>query len=306
MQRSRKVSQVSMFDSSAEISPDILPNNNVVNVASVPQRSPFRYPGGKTWLVPTIRHWLNSLHKKPTKFIEPFAGGGIISLTVAFEDLAKKVVMVELDEQVAAVWRTIFKGDVDWLIKEILDFDLNYESVEFIISQKTRKREQIAFQTILKSRIYHGGIMAHGSGMIKYGENGKGIASRWYPQTLARRIGEMKKIRDKLLFMKADGFEIIKNFINNENNAFYLDPPYTADGKKAGTRLYKYYEVDHDLLFSLCSKIKGNFLMTYDTSEKVVAMAKKHHFQVLPIAMKNTHHMKMTELLISKNLSWFR
>ena len=23
----------------------------VVNVASVPQRSPFRYPGGKTWLV---------------------------------------------------------------------------------------------------------------------------------------------------------------------------------------------------------------------------------------------------------------
>ncbi len=25
----------------------------IVNVASVPQRSPFRYPGGKTWLVPT-------------------------------------------------------------------------------------------------------------------------------------------------------------------------------------------------------------------------------------------------------------
>jgi len=26
----------------------------VINVASVPQRSPFRYPGGKTWLIPTI------------------------------------------------------------------------------------------------------------------------------------------------------------------------------------------------------------------------------------------------------------
>ena len=31
-----------------------------VNVASVPQRSPFRYPGGKTWLVPHIRRWLGS------------------------------------------------------------------------------------------------------------------------------------------------------------------------------------------------------------------------------------------------------
>lgn len=29
-----------------------------VNVASVPQRSPFRYPGGKTWLVPYVRDWL--------------------------------------------------------------------------------------------------------------------------------------------------------------------------------------------------------------------------------------------------------
>jgi len=24
----------------------------IVNVAMVPQRSPFRYPGGKTWLIP--------------------------------------------------------------------------------------------------------------------------------------------------------------------------------------------------------------------------------------------------------------
>jgi len=29
-----------------------------VNVASVPQRSPFRYPGGKTWFVPTFRRWM--------------------------------------------------------------------------------------------------------------------------------------------------------------------------------------------------------------------------------------------------------
>ena len=27
-----------------------------VNVASVPQRSPFRYPGGKTWFIPRREH----------------------------------------------------------------------------------------------------------------------------------------------------------------------------------------------------------------------------------------------------------
>ena len=38
---------------------------SIVNVASVPQRSPFRYPGGKTWLVPRLRRWLSSLPSKP-------------------------------------------------------------------------------------------------------------------------------------------------------------------------------------------------------------------------------------------------
>lgn len=75
-----------------------------VNVASVPQRSPFRYPGGKTWFVPTFRHWISTMRAKPAIIVEPFAGGGIISLTALFENLVQKAVMVELDEEIAAVW----------------------------------------------------------------------------------------------------------------------------------------------------------------------------------------------------------
>lgn len=50
-----------------------------VNVASVPQRSPFRYPGGKTWLVPYIREWLQSKTMPPARLTEPFAGRAIVS-----------------------------------------------------------------------------------------------------------------------------------------------------------------------------------------------------------------------------------
>lgn len=86
------------------------PNQSITNIASVPHRSPFRYPSGKTWLIPTVRKWLKQENKIAKELIEPFAGG--------------------------------------------------------------------AFCTILKNRIFHGGILAKGSGMIKNGENGKGIASR--------------------------------------------------------------------------------------------------------------------------------
>ena len=54
---------------------------NITNVASVPQRSPFRYPGGKTWLIPTVRQWLKQERRIPKELIEPFAGSAIVSLT---------------------------------------------------------------------------------------------------------------------------------------------------------------------------------------------------------------------------------
>ena len=44
------------------------------NVAQVRQLSPFRYPGGKTWLVPEVRKWLMSSKRTPSVFVEPFAG----------------------------------------------------------------------------------------------------------------------------------------------------------------------------------------------------------------------------------------
>lgn len=45
--------------------------SKIVNVATVPHRSPFRYPGGKTWLVPYIRQWLRSIKPAPTELAEP-------------------------------------------------------------------------------------------------------------------------------------------------------------------------------------------------------------------------------------------
>ena len=83
---------------------------HIVNVASVPQRSPFRYPGGKTWLVPYIRLWLKTRFRVIEELIEHFAGGGIVGLTAAFEGLAKKVTLIEIDPDVAAVWGTILSG----------------------------------------------------------------------------------------------------------------------------------------------------------------------------------------------------
>jgi DNA adenine methylase len=280
----------------------------VVNVASVPQRSPFRYPGGKTWLVPRIRQWLNSLPGKPKRFVEPFAGGAIVGLTVAFEKRADLVILVERDEQVAAVWDAIIniKGGAEWLADRIVAFDLTPESAKALLSSPTRSRKEKAFQTIVQNRVSHGGILAPGAGLLKHGENGKGIRSRWYPATLKKRILGIANVKERIRFIKGDGFEIIRQYTDDPNAVFFIDPPYTASSKKAGTRLYKYHQVNHDELFDLVSRVKGDFLMTYDDAEEVRALALTHRFEIRLVAMSNTHHATMKELLIGHNLDWVK
>ena len=78
-----------------------------INVASVPQRSPFRYPGGKTWFVPTFRRWMSQASVKPNLLVEPFAGGATIALTAVCENWVDHAVLMELDPDVAAVWRAL-------------------------------------------------------------------------------------------------------------------------------------------------------------------------------------------------------
>ncbi len=275
-----------------------------VNVASVPQRSPFRYPGGKTWLVPLFRRWMNSQRKRPELLVEPFAGGGIIGLTAAFEHLAEQVVMVELDDKVAAVWESLLGGEAEWLAERILTFDLSLRNIQQEVLRKPTSRKELAFQTLLRNRTAHGGILADGAGILKRGENGRGVASRWYPETISRRIRAIDSIKERIKFIHGDGIKTMEDFKNDSKAVFFIDPPYTAGGKRAGSRLYTHWTIDHERLFSICESLKGDFLISYDNAEEVQSMADRHVFSTRPVAMKNTHHAKMSELLIGRQLSW--
>lgn len=275
-----------------------------VNVASVPQRSPFRYPGGKTWLVPVFRRWVSSLPAKPKVLIETFAGGAIIGLTAAFEKLARHVLLVELDADVAAVWKSILGDEAEWLASRIVQFELSSDALQCELSAPTRTPREHAFQTILRNRTAHGGILAEGAGVIKTGEAGRGLASRWYPTTLARRIRDIAHVASRLSFFHGDAFTILAEYRDRQDAVFFIDPPYTAGGKRAGSRLYAHSEIDHERLFAECEHLAGDFLMTYDNAPEVLALAQRHGFATRAIAMKNTHHAEMSELLISRNLDW--
>jgi DNA adenine methylase len=163
-----------------------------------------------------------------------------------------------------------------------------------------------AFRTIVKNRVNRGGILAPGAGKLKEGENGRGIASRWYPETLARRILDIAAIRDRITFIHGDGLTVMRQNLDRGDAAFFIDPPYTAAGKKPGHRLYTCSELEHDELFALAHDLSGDFLMTYDDVIDIEKLAAMHGFDRETVAMKNTHHARQSELLIGRDLRWLR
>ncbi len=287
--------QMELFDTKARSE-----KQHIVNVASVPQRSPFRYAGGKIWLIPRIRQWLLKYGGSDKELIEPFTGGGIVSLTAAFEDLVPQVIMVEKDEGVAAVWRIILEGNAKWLADSIENFNLTRENARKAIEAADQSLESLAFATIIKNRVNRGGILADGASFIKQGENGKGITSRWYPKTLQKRILAIAKMNHKINFIQGDGFEIIEQNFHRKNAIYFIDPPYI----KAGRRLYRYSMVNHEALFELAGKLQGNFLMSYENTQEARDLASRYKFAMKSVSMKNTHHAQKKELLIARDLAW--
>lgn len=271
----------------------------VVNVATVPQRSPLRYPGGKTWLIPHIRHWLEST--EPEILIEPFAGGAIVSLTAVMENLVKTTVMVEIDRDVAAFWRSALENG-DTLQERVTKFKPTLNRLRKLEQDAPSSVLEHGFRTLVLNRTKRNGILAPGASFSRNGEGGKGLLSRWYPDTLADRLAAIQEHARNFIFLEGDGLKLLPVVLEGWGNraAVFLDPPYTAKGgKKAGSRLYDHSNIDHAALFSILAEHDANFLMTYDPASEIVELVRRHNFNAVGLSMKNGHHNKMREIVVT-------
>ena len=272
-----------------------------VNVAAVSQRSPLRYPGGKTWLIPHIRVWLRSM-KRPRLLVEPFAGGSIVSLTAVMENLADEALMVELDKDVAALWKAALHYGPE-LVARISSFALTRDSVVQLSCKRPADVVEHGFRTLVLNRTRRGGVLANGASFTRKGENGAGIASRWYPSTLIRRLRAIAEVAPRLTFCETDGMQMLASLLDKPHDdvALFVDPPYTGKGgKRAGKRLYAHNDIDHARLFSILAESNANFLMTYDRSLEIESLVESYKFHAVQVVMKSGHHALLPELVITR------
>src|SRR5690606_27361557 len=185
-------------------------------------------------------------------------------LDSASEWLADHVVLVELDDYVSEVRHVLIQWSelsVNNLSDKILRFEVTLDNVREVLDRTPNSVVDRAFRTIVKNRCQRGGIMAPGAGLVKAGEAGRGLASRWYPETLVKRFNAIRTFRDRISFEHGDAFKAIRS---HQGATMFVDPPYTAAGKRAGSRLYTHNTLDHEQLFADVARCAGPALRTYD------------------------------------------
>ena len=224
-----------------------------------------------------------------------------MSLTAVMEGLAERCLMAELDRDVSAFWQAALEYS-DELCELVRSFQATREAVDELAASSPDNVLEHGFRTLVLNRTRRGGILAPGASFAKVGENGRGVASRWYPATIVNRLRRITKFAHRITFCETDGVGILESLISSLDDgvAVFADPPYTAKGKQAGKRLYAHNEIEHERVFDALSKSTTDFLITYDKSPEIIRLMHQHGFQAVQVTMKNTHHAKVPELVISR------
>ena len=183
-------------------------------------------------------------------------------LRAVMEGFSETAFFSELDCEVARVWRSVLSDAGNELADCVEQFKVNKAATKklFVHAVNGATLSEKALAVLVRNRIQRGGVLAPGAGRLKDGENEKGISSRWYPETISKRLTAIHAVRSRLRFSNEDGFDLLKRFQNSTDTVAFVDPPYFVEGK----RLYSHWQIEHRTLFAVLKDFRGDFLLTYD------------------------------------------
>jgi DNA adenine methylase len=269
---------------------------------------PMKCPGSKCWFLPYAKEFLRD--SRPKTVVEPFAGSGVVGLTLLSEGRAENLVLAEIDERRLAFWKRVFEPDfadhVDGWAQKALALPIAQQR-EFVLSSLAQfERQDLGMWALVYSRVSHSGKMD--GGLMKNGDHGKGLMCRWR-KDMVSMLHRVYELKDRVEVRNQDGLEVLREFDSADNYAF-VDPPYSAGEDSQGPALYRNYGLHHPSLFSLMSEWRGRWQMTYDICWETLGAGEKRmllhpdvepwkHFRLRKVLMTTGNNEKKYELVVT-------
>lgn len=230
--------------------------------------TPLRYPGGKRKIASFVQLLLEENGLIGIKYIEPFAGGAGLALSLLFNEYAERVVLNDLCPGVYAFWHSVLHR-TDELCTRI-------EGVRVSVEEWEKQREiqaagldagllRLGFSTFFLNRTNRSGIL---SGGVIGGKDQTGkwkIDARFRRAPLIQRIRRVARYRDRIDMSNTDGLDLLDHLERGQQGGsrlYFIDPPYYE--KNRGLYFNHYSAEDHSKLAERIRSLRSSWIVSYD------------------------------------------
>ncbi|MCI9073072.1 MAG: DNA adenine methylase [Lachnospiraceae bacterium] len=273
----------------------------------MPNPSPLRYPGGKNRLANFIGIAIQNLGIPNCTYIEPFAGGAGVALSLLLSGTVENIVINDYDKAIYSFWRAV-KQEPKALIQKILDTPITIEEwhkQKFIYLTSTAYSLDFAFATLFLNRTNRSGILNAGP-IGGYSQSGDWkLDVRFDKENIISKIATIAEQKKHITIYNKDIISLLRNYADNwgNNTFFYFDPPYYNKGQK----LYKNFfcHDDHQRIRDvIVQEIVAPWMITYDDVSEIESLYSGFAIQKFDLTYSAANKGTASELIIFSDVQW--
>lgn len=239
--------------------------------------SPLRYPGGKAPFAPFIAKVMETNGFKGGHYLEPYAGGAGVALTLLLDGHASHIHINDADPAVYAFWVSVTKYShalLNLLDSTPITIDEWFKWRSVLRGETKATMVEKGFATLFMNRTNRSGILKAGviGGQKQEGEYK--LDARFKKEVIAERIKGIAKHSRNISVYCEDSLSLLNRCSEflPKKSLIYLDPPYYVKGKG----LYRnYYEHDDHVAIAKAlqkKSFKWPWVVSYDNTEEICAM----------------------------------
>jgi DNA adenine methylase len=233
--------------------------------------SPLRYPGGKWRLSGFFSRLIEANYAQPPFYVEPYAGGGSLALSLLFSGQVSRIHLNDLDPAVHAFWWGILNRTEKFVsllqAVRVTPHEWRRQKAIYSSSRDRSDRLSLGFAFFFLNRTSHSGILNAGmiGGKAQQGE--WRIDARFNRSELICRVRRLATYRKSISLSGVDAMDVVSEHTGRSRSLLYLDPPYY----RAGRDLYlnAYGPDDHAGVREYVAKLRAPWVVSYDDAREI-------------------------------------
>jgi len=264
--------------------------------------APLRYPGGKAKLAPFIKGVLEENRLCDGHYVEPYAGGAGIGLSLLLTEYSRHVYLNDISYPLYCFWDTVL-NDTEYLTRRVANVKVTpptwRRQKSILKSPREHAPREVGFAFLFLNRTNRSGIV--NGGMI--GGNSQAgkwkIDARFGRAELIRRIEAIAAYRDRISIYNMDAMAFMQTVTRRvpAKSFIYLDPPYYAKGSRLYTDYYQHD--DHKRIAKYVqTHVTQPWVVTYDNVDEIALLYSGRRSLTYDLNYSASTHRRGTELML--------